>query len=99
MIPTNTSKPYPAKFPNDSAIPTRVDRKRGAQLITDLFFPISHRTLETWPLVWRQVNGRATCETSDLLSLAQAKLDAAPPMMGGRKVSQSKGGVDDIHAT
>ena len=66
-------------------LPVRVDRKRGATLVTERFFPISHRTLEKWPLTWRHVNGRATCETTELLAMAQARLDAAPPLLGGKK--------------
>jgi hypothetical protein len=62
----------------DTVLPTRVDRKTGAELVTRHFFPISPRTLETWPLPWRHLNGKAVCETTDLFALAQAKLDAAP---------------------
>jgi hypothetical protein len=69
-----------------NSLPVRVDRKRGALIITDRFFPISHRTLETWPVTWRHVNGRATCDTNELLAVAQAKLEAAPPLRGGKKV-------------
>lgn len=68
----------------DRPLPARVDRKRGAQIVSDLFFPVSPRTLEVWPVVWRRVNGRATCDTTDLLGVAQKKLDAAPAILGGR---------------
>jgi hypothetical protein len=81
----------PQKRPPDTDVhghPARVDRKRGAQIITDLYFPISHRTLEAWPITWRYVNGRATCDTGELLALAEAKLNAAPPLMGGRKAGR-----------
>ena len=77
--------PHSARPSVASTTPARVDRKRGAQIITDLYFPISPRTLETWPITWRYVNGRATCDTEELLALAKAKLSAAPPLMGGRK--------------
>ena len=70
----------------DSTLPARVDRKRGALIITERYFPVSHRTLETWSITWRRVNGRATCDTYELLAVAQAKLDAAPPLLGGKKV-------------
>lgn len=66
-----------------SSLPKRVDRKRGAALITHLHFPISARTLERWPLQWRRVNGRALVETSELLAEAQRRLNDAPAMMGG----------------
>lgn len=79
---STTAKPTPeGTTPN---LPARIDRKRGATLITDRFFPISHRTLEKWPLIWRHVNGKATCDTNELLAMAQARLDAAPPLLGGK---------------
>ena len=79
---STTAKPTPeGTTPN---LPARIDRKRGATLVTERFFPISHRTLEKWPLTWRHVNGRATCETTELLAMAQARLDAAPPLLGGK---------------
>ena len=66
-----------------SNLPKRVDRKRGAALITHFHFPISARTLERWPLQWRRVNGRALVETSELLAEAQRRLNDAPSVMGG----------------
>ena len=66
-----------------NSTPRRIDRKRGAALITDLYFQISPRTLEKWPIAWRYANGRATCETDELLNYAKSKLDAAPAIKGG----------------
>jgi hypothetical protein len=68
-----------------STLPPRVDRKTGADLLTRHFFPIEARTLEVWPLSWRLVNGKAVCETADLFAMAQAKLDAAPPLLSTRR--------------
>jgi hypothetical protein len=68
-----------------ASLPCRVDRKTGADLVTRFLFPVSHRTLEAWPLTWRRVNGKAVCETAELLAVAQAKLDAAAPIRGGRR--------------
>lgn len=65
-------------------LPKRVDRKRGAALVTYLHFPISPRTLERWPLRWRRVNGRALVETRDLLAEAQRRVDLAPTICGGK---------------
>lgn len=83
---TITALPLPAldtpRIGHD--VPVRVARRAGAELVTKHFFPVSHRTLEAWPLVWRRVNGRALCETADLFVLARAKLDEAPPTMGKR---------------
>jgi hypothetical protein len=69
-------------------LPKRIDRRRGAALITELFFPISHRTLESWPLIWVQVNGRATIGTVELLAEAEARLANAARIRGGRRSLQ-----------
>ena len=66
-------------------LPVRVDRATAATIVTNLFFKVSPRTIEKWPLAIRHVNGRALIETSDLLALARAKLDEATPLMGGRQ--------------
>jgi len=66
-------------------LPARLDRRRGAEIISKYFFPISARTLEVWPLTWRRVNGRALVETNELLAYAQAKLSAATPIRGGKR--------------
>ena len=67
------------------ALPCRVDRRAAAELVTRLLFPVSHRTIEAWPLNARLVNGKAIIETVELLDYARAKLDAAPVIRGGRK--------------
>ncbi len=80
----NTALTPPEQFDVRSH-PTRVDRRAGADLVTRHFFPVSHRTLEAWPLTWRHVNGKAVCETTELFAVARAMLDAAPPIRGGRR--------------
>jgi hypothetical protein len=67
--------------------PSNVDRRTGADLITRFMFPVSHRSLEAWPLPTRHVNGRAIVPTVALFEVAYAKLTAAPVIMGGRKIS------------
>jgi hypothetical protein len=64
--------------------PTRATRKAGAEWVSRLFFPVSHRTLEAWPLTWRRVNGKAVVETAELFAVAKAKLESAPAIRGGR---------------
>lgn len=73
------------QIPDISNLPTRVDRKTGSELVTHFFFPLSPRTLEAWPLIWRHVNGKALCEVVELFAMAQAKLDAAPMTRGERR--------------
>jgi hypothetical protein len=70
---------------DQSTLPVRVDRRKGAELVTLHYFPVSPRTLEAWPLGWRLVNGKATCLTTELFAVAQAKLDAAPVIRASRQ--------------
>jgi hypothetical protein len=74
-----------ASQPVPTPLPIRVDRRTAAELVTRLYFPVSPRTVEAWPLTIRCVNGKATVETAELFAFAQAKLDAAPPIKGGRR--------------
>lgn len=67
-----------------SDLPRRVDRRAAADLVTNRFFPVSHRTLEAAPLTWRHVNGKALVETTELFAWAEAKVAAATPIRGGR---------------
>ena len=68
-----------------SDTPAQVIERTGAKLVTRFFLPISYRTLEAWPLTWRRVSGKAVGETAELFAQAQAKLDAAAPIRGGRR--------------
>ena len=65
--------------------PPRLDRKAAAALLyARLGLQVSPRTLETWPLTSRLVNGRATYDTAELLAHGRAMLDASPSTRGGR---------------
>lgn len=65
--------------------PPRIGRREGSALLyAVLGFQVSPRTLESWPLPTRRVNGRATYNTAELVAFAQAKLDATPSIRGGR---------------
>ena len=66
-------------------LPENVDRKVAADLITRHFFRVSHRSLESWSVPVRLVNGRAVTPTSIWFQLAHAKLEAAPVVLAGRK--------------
>ena len=68
----------PAAQPDLSTLPARVDRKTAADLVSRRFFPSTPRSVETWPLEWWLLNGKAHCATAELFAVAQAKLDAAP---------------------
>jgi hypothetical protein len=64
-----------------AGLPPRVDRRRGADIVTQHFFPVSARTLERWPLAVQHVNGRSLIVTSELFKVAGARLEAAPAVM------------------
>jgi hypothetical protein len=65
-------------------LPANTDRRTGAGLVTRHLFPVSHRSLEVWPLPTRRVNGKAIVPTAALFEVAYAKLEAAPMILGGR---------------
>ena len=87
----NTTTPLsPALLDVVASQPANVDRRTGAELITRHLFPVSHRSLEAWPLPTRHVNGRAVIPTSKLFELAYAKLSAAPIVMAGRRPARER---------
>lgn len=66
-------------------LPPRIARRDAAPILyAVLGFPVSPRTLETWPVPTRLVNGKATFCTTELLDFARAKMDAAANIRGGR---------------
>jgi hypothetical protein len=65
-------------------LPVRVDRRTGAAIVTQFFFPVSRRTLESWQLPTAHANGRALIETKDLIEAAEAKLGTGLGLRGGR---------------
>jgi hypothetical protein len=77
----------PAAQPDLSTLPVRVDRKTAAEVVSRYYFPTTSRAVETWPLDWLLVNGKATCLTAELFAAAQAKLDAAQPSRRRRQAA------------
>ena len=63
----------------DNPLPVNADKVTGAAIITHLFFPVSPRTLEKWPLTVRRPNKAAIYEVAKLLEIAKAKYDASHP--------------------
>jgi hypothetical protein len=64
--------------------PEHSDRRGIAQLHTELFGPISPRSLEEWPLVWRLIAGKAVANTRDAITYAYERFEAAPEYRAGR---------------
>ena len=68
-----------------ASLPPRIARRDAAAVLYRVLgFPVSPRTLESWPVPTRLVNGKCTFDTSELLAFARSKLDAAPVVRGGR---------------
>ena len=68
-----------------SRLPMNVNRRRGAQEVSQNLFPVSPRTLEAWPLPMRRINGQAIVSTRVLFAVAYEKYLAAPVVMVGRR--------------
>lgn len=73
-----------------AGLPVRTDRRTLAGVITKYFFPISHRTLEAWPLPTQLVNGKAIVPTIVGLKMAYVLLNAAPVIAGGRRATTAR---------
>ncbi len=58
-------------------LPKYADKVTAAAIITHLFFPISPRSLEKWPLTVRRPNKAAIYDVAELLIQAEARLNAA----------------------
>jgi hypothetical protein len=83
IAPFNYSLP-PALAALLKQLPPRVPRDQSAQLVSQHFFAVSHRTMERWPISWRLLNGKAHCETAELFAEAQRVLDEAPAIRSGK---------------
>jgi len=55
--------------------PKYADRKTLAKIISFERFPISYRTLQTWPLTARRPNRAVVYDVNEALEYAQTKLD------------------------
>lgn len=73
-----------------NAVPRRVTRVQGAALVSRWFFPVSARTLETWPVPYIRVPGHpALLDVEALVAEAERRLAACPTLMGGRGTKAS----------
>ena len=62
-------------------LPAYIDDKRGAQVVSEHLFEISHRTVEIWPLPTRHINGRAMHPTVAVLREAWRRVNAEPEVV------------------
>ena len=61
----------------DQPIPHYADRKTLATIITHLYYPVSPRTIERWPLLVRKPNKKAILEVKPALEYAELQLNKA----------------------
>ena len=62
----------------DQPLPKFADKVTGAAIITHLYFPISPRTLERWPITVRRPNKAAIYAVDELLAFAERKMSETP---------------------
>jgi hypothetical protein len=63
--------------PDISALPPLVDRRTAAALVTQHYYPVSPRTLESWEVQCIRLNGKALAAPAQYFAAAQSRLDAA----------------------
>ena len=72
------------KWHPDQPLPKYADKATAAAIVTHLFFPISPRTLEKWPLVVRRPNKAAIFELQNCFNKRSKNLKP-PPLTSKRR--------------
>jgi hypothetical protein len=70
------------------SLPHNADRRTLASMITRLIYPLSPRSMETWPLDWRRVNKHSVAPTEQALTRAWRIYCAAPVTRVGQPGSR-----------
>jgi hypothetical protein len=73
-----------------SDLPRFSTLKTGAQLVTRLYFPVSPRTIEKWPVAFQIINGRRSVKTAELIAHAESMIADAPPVMANSPLHHSR---------
>jgi hypothetical protein len=66
--------------------PEWMDAQQSAKAVEETCFKISPRTIPTWNLPSRIINGRRMHRTVDVLREAQRRIDQAPELMRGKQL-------------
>jgi hypothetical protein len=61
----------------DLPLPRNANRKTLAAIITHHYFPIGHRTLQTWPLTVRRPNRANIYDVQEAMEFAEKKLESS----------------------
>ena len=61
----------------DKPLPRFADRKTTAAIVSFHYFPVSHRTIEKWPLTVRRPNRAAIYLVQEAMEYAEQKLSNA----------------------
>jgi len=62
-----------------------VDNRQGAKIVNEHCFPTGDRSLETWWLPTKTINGRVVHPTAAVLREAWRRMNEAPERMRGRR--------------
>ncbi len=75
---------HPAVCKCGATLPEYADRQNLAAIISARFFPVTARTIRTWPLdVWHP-NKKAVHRVDEALAYAEKKMKDAPASRQGR---------------
>lgn len=80
---TTSVKPKNAFCECGGILPKYADRATVAELVTRLYFPVTARTIRTWPLIARHPNKKAVLNVREALDYAAQKLANSPSMKQG----------------
>ena len=61
----------------DQPLPKNANKITSAAIVSHFYFPVSPRTLETWPLTVRRPNRAAIYEVEELMRFAEQKYNNA----------------------
>lgn len=74
---TRFANSNPAVCKCGAALPEYADRYTLAAIISSRYFPVTARTIRTWPLAVSHPNKKAVHRVSDALKFAEKKVEAS----------------------
>lgn len=74
----------PAVCKCGATLPEFADRQKLAAIISSRYFPVTPRTIRTWPLAVWHPNKKAVHSVEEALAYAEKKMNDAPVSRQGR---------------
>lgn len=81
---SNVGTDHPAVCTCGAIQPKFADRQTLAKIISALYFPVTPRTIRTWPLAVWHPNKKAVHLVEEALAYAEAKVNESPASRQGR---------------